>query len=183
MKDEILKLRDEGKTYDEITKILGCSKSTISYHCNNSNRGTHNKIAEDIILGIREYYRTHTLIETSEYFNVSVATVQKYSEKKQIILTTNEKKKRRVESVIKRRKNIKLLAVEHKGGKCIKCGYNKCIGALEFHHLDPKEKDFHLSKGGVTRSWEIIKKELDKCILVCANCHREIHEEMKNTDM
>lgn len=86
----------------------------------------------------------------------------------------------RSESVKKRRDTIKKTLVEYKGGKCEICGYNKCIGALEFHHLDCKEKDFGISAKGYTRSIEINKKEVDKCILVCANCHREIHEKDKN---
>lgn len=66
------------------------------------------------------------------------------------------------------------------GGKCVKCGYNKCLDALEFHHIDPTEKEFHL---GDKRGFSIdkLKKELDKCILVCRNCHTEIHYEMKNS--
>lgn len=73
--------------------------------------------------------------------------------------------------------NNKLKAVEYKGGKCIKCGYDKCINALEFHHINPLEKDINLNTRGLNRkkSFEKQKLELDKCILVCANCHREIH--------
>ena len=78
-------------------------------------------------------------------------------------------------AVQKRRDKLKILAVEYKGGCCQKCGYNKNIAALEFHHLDPSEKDFGIAYRGYTRSWDTVKKELDKCILVCANCHREIH--------
>ncbi len=73
------------------------------------------------------------------------------------------------------RKQMKKWAVEYKGGKCEKCGYNKCLEALDFHHLDPSQKDFILSDRNLILSWQEIKKELDKCILVCANCHREIH--------
>ena len=51
--------------------------------------------------------------------------------------------------------------------------YDKCMSALEFHHLDPKEKDFSISTN--IKSLDLIKKELDKCILLCANCHREEH--------
>lgn len=80
-----------------------------------------------------------------------------------------------VEAVKLRRKKIKEKAVEYKGGKCEICGYNKCIDALEFHHLNPKEKDFGIGEKGYTRSWIKIQEELDKCIMVCANCHREIH--------
>lgn len=79
-----------------------------------------------------------------------------------------------VEAVTKRRHELKIMAVEYKGGKCCKCGYNKCIHALEFHHLERSKKKFGLSGKGLTRSWKKIKKELDKCILVCSNCHKEI---------
>ena len=72
--------------------------------------------------------------------------------------------------------------IEYKGGSCTRCGYNKYQGALDFHHLDPKEKDFnpgHLKK---YKFDDKIKKELDKCILVCSNCHREIHYEIKQKE-
>jgi DNA replicative helicase MCM subunit Mcm2 (Cdc46/Mcm family) len=78
-------------------------------------------------------------------------------------------------AVTARRKKLKKMAIEYKGGKCIFCGYNKCNDALDFHHLDSNKKEFGLSVRGLTRSWEKIKEELDKCILVCANCHRELH--------
>lgn len=70
---------------------------------------------------------------------------------------------------------LKERAVYVLGGKCQCCGYNKCITALEFHHLNPEEKDFSISKIA-NRSWSDIRQELKKCILVCANCHREIHQ-------
>jgi len=76
--------------------------------------------------------------------------------------------------VDKRRKMIKRKAVAFFGGECF-CGYNKCDKVLEFHHLNPGEKDFNLSLRGHSRSWERVKEELIKCIMVCANCHREIH--------
>lgn len=82
-----------------------------------------------------------------------------------------------VEAVTKRRRKVKAMSVEYKGGKCSICGYNKCIDALDFHHLDPKIKEFNPSDNGHTRSWEKQKIELDKCILVCSNCHREIHSQ------
>ncbi len=73
------------------------------------------------------------------------------------------------------RRRTKEKAIEYKGGKCSICGYNTCVAALQFHHLDPKEKEFSLSHDGHARKWETVKQELDKCILVCANCHAEIH--------
>ncbi len=65
--------------------------------------------------------------------------------------------------------------IDYKGGKCEKCGYKKCNSALEFHHLDPSKKDFGISQNGMPRSWEKVQKELDKCILICSNCHKELH--------
>ena len=62
----------------------------------------------------------------------------------------------------------------HYGGKCTKCGYDKNLSALQFHHRNPLEKEWHLgARRGV--NWDDQIKELDKCDLVCANCHCEIH--------
>jgi len=66
------------------------------------------------------------------------------------------------------------MAIEYKGGKCQICGYSKYQGALDLHHIDPREKDFALGQKGYTRSWVKIREELDKCILLCATCHREV---------
>lgn len=72
-----------------------------------------------------------------------------------------------------RRKAHKQWCVDYKGGKCIECGYNKCLAALDFHHLEPHEKEFKFRND--LRSKELIKPELDKCVLLCSNCHREVH--------
>ena len=80
----------------------------------------------------------------------------------------------RSDKVSQRRKKVKVLLVDYKGGKCEKCDYNKCIAALEFHHLDPSKKEFGVSNGN-TMTLEKMKIEVDKCILVCSNCHKEIH--------
>jgi hypothetical protein len=81
-----------------------------------------------------------------------------------------------VERVTKRRKEVKKKLVEALGGECYLCGYNDYIGALAFHHLDPNKKEFGLSDKGNTRSYERQLKELEKCKLVCLNCHAEIHK-------
>ena len=73
------------------------------------------------------------------------------------------------------RLKLKKIALKYKGDKCQICGYNKCSRALQFHHVDPSTKKFDISVKGYTRSWEDVKKELDKCILVCSNYHAEIH--------
>lgn len=78
-------------------------------------------------------------------------------------------------AVSRRRKALRQKALIHKGNKCYFCGYKRYEGALEFHHIDEKTKKFGLSEKGMTRSWAKTKEELNKCILLCANCHRELH--------
>jgi len=93
--------------------------------------------------------------------------------------TYDERKKYIISYVIKRRKQIRLKAIRQLGGRCMKCGYSKYPEVLEFHHKNPKQKDFNVSAKGHCRSWERVKKEIEKCLLLCANCHREIHVEQK----
>ena len=78
-----------------------------------------------------------------------------------------------------RRSKNKKLAIALLGGKCVCCGYNRCYQALDFHHLNFSEKDCclrHLSNV----AWKRIVKELKKCILLCSNCHREVHQRLRN---
>lgn len=76
--------------------------------------------------------------------------------------------------VRRRYKKLKLDAVAYKGGKCERCGYDKCNGAMTFHHTDPSIKDADWNRMRKW-SWEKIKAELDKCEMLCANCHHEEH--------
>ena len=70
-----------------------------------------------------------------------------------------------------------------RGGKCERCGYNKNIAALEFHHKHPEEKEFQIdARKFANTSMETLKKELDKCSILCSNCHREIHYPDLNID-
>lgn len=75
---------------------------------------------------------------------------------------------------VDRFRDYKLKAVEYKGGECESCGYDKCPGSLHFHHRDPSQKD---PKWRQMKNWSFdrVKMELDKCSLLCANCHGEMH--------
>ena len=81
----------------------------------------------------------------------------------------------RAEQVSSLRKAMKKQAVKIKGGKCQKCGYDKCIDALHFHHRNPEEKSFGLSQNGIYHNWKDYLAEIEKCDLLCANCHAEEH--------
>jgi DNA-binding CsgD family transcriptional regulator/DNA-directed RNA polymerase subunit RPC12/RpoP len=80
----------------------------------------------------------------------------------------------RQERVAERRRTVKRILVAEAGGRCARCGYDQCIAALQFHHLDPSTKSFTVSSNGVTRSIERARQEARKCILLCANCHAEV---------
>lgn len=230
MKNKIIKLRNEGKTYNEIAEILNCSKGTISYHCSKLEENREHKernvkvikkiidlreskktydeisselkiskyvvskicrelklvdsrkfgrINEEMILMIRKMYdEIGSSLKVANLLNVSKSTVLKYAEiKNKEKLNENDRKKNNSNGVIDWRRRTKIKLVEYKGGKCEKCEYDKCIDALEFHHLDPIEKDFTIS--GKSWSFDRLKKEVDKCILVCSNCHKEIHFKLK----
>ena len=233
MKEQILNLRKEGKSYNEIKKILNCSKSTISYYCkgdrvdfdfgkelDNSkilevlelrrNDITYEEITKKIDIPIdkvkkicrkngltrikptfkiiptkeeieqmQKYYdEVHSYRKVSKVFTWSKSTVRKYLKLSKLPkLDTETKRKNLIKRVISWRRKIKLQLVEYKGGKCEMCGYDRCIDALSFHHKNPNEKDFTI--GGKSYSFERLKKEVDKCIMVCQNCHIEIHHNLK----
>lgn len=82
------------------------------------------------------------------------------------------------EEALERQRKFKRNCVFYKGGSCQSCGYNKCIGALEFHHRDPSKKDFGFGKRRSYTWSKAVEAELDKCDILCANCHREVHERL-----
>lgn len=77
--------------------------------------------------------------------------------------------------MVESRRRTKQRAVKLLGGRCRGCAKAVPVAAFEFHHLDAGTKDFAISADGVPRRWERIAAELDKCVLLCANCHREVH--------
>jgi len=79
---------------------------------------------------------------------------------------------------VRRYTDKKLRAVNFLGGQCAVCGYKKCNDAFDFHHINPSEKDARVSTL-LKNGWENIEKELEKCTLLCANCHRETHWQWK----
>jgi hypothetical protein len=80
----------------------------------------------------------------------------------------------RAEAVTRRRRSVKRKLVEEAGGRCMVCSYSRCQQALQFHHLDPGSKEFHLGQQGQSRSLARSRAEARKCVLLCANCHAEV---------
>ena len=200
LREEIIILREKGTSYRDIAKLLNCSLSTVSNWIKKSD------ISEDLKkpLPRKNSYqekikdKTTTIPTLSEkqidllkkailiganggdllvFFNIK----SRY-ELKNILNQNNieyEKYTNTVqgyESLRKRRKVVKLLSVAFKGGVCESCGYDRCVKALEFHHLNPEEKEFSISRDITKISWVKLKLELEKCVMLCANCHREKHD-------
>lgn len=213
MKEKIIELRKQGCSYKEIQEQLGCSKSTINFHC--SKMLNHKSIVKEKTKNENDkrkkdskqkkktnkrVKKTKTVTLDKDLSEIDKIAIELYSvnglstnliadifnlELKVVreICYKNAKRKfcnkYAYEQIKNYRQKMKLAAILYKGSKCQKCGYNDNISALEFHHENPNEKEFGISASHV--AWEKMKKELDKCILLCSNCHREEHN--KNMDL
>ena len=98
-----------------------------------------------------------------------------FNNKVGLCVKCNHKISLRAEHVKEWRRRRKQILVDYKGGRCEICGYTRCLAALEFHHINGEDKDFGISSRNII-DIEAYKKEVDKCILLCSNCHREVHD-------
>lgn len=178
LKEKIENLYHKKLNYDQISKELNCSKSTISYHLRDIRLKEKierfewlKSIEKETFKNKVEFIEAYgKLLSTRELIKISRKLFHKQS---------SQFKSNSPEYYRNRRKEIKESLINYKGGKCEKCGYDKCIKALQFHHIDPNKKDFTISKNIKSLKFEDVKKEVDKCILVCANCHAEIHDNVQ----
>jgi len=160
---ETLQKRNELRRY--WMKALGSSSipKAIEKICKDCNK-----------LGLCRWSSSFTQTGNPEYsavcFDCQRIRYKKYSKKnrKKISLSSKEK-----------RKKLKQSYVDYLGGCCVKCGYSKSLRALTFHHKKRSTKEFSLSES-LDWSWQRIKNELDKCNLVCFNCHMELEDEYEN---
>lgn len=89
----------------------------------------------------------------------------------------------RAEQVVRARQRRKEQLVLEAGGRCAMCGYDRCVAALAFHHLDPASKSFTIAQGGVARSLARMREEASKCVLLCANCHAEVEHGVRDVSI
>jgi len=189
MKSSILGLRAEGLTYAEISQRLGCSKGTVSYHC--SKLENHREVVRENRTSARKKTRRYEEIPSPKVPLADWLILEGVSRKDiasalnldypAVLKRAKDLSSKRVKAtsnyagVSRRRAHLKMLAVARLGGCCEVCGYKKSIRALSFHHRDPEGKDFNV--GGTTSiAWNRMRNEIDKCQLLCENCHREIHD-------
>ncbi len=181
--NKIIAYRRELKSYDEIRSILDIGEDKLIKICNlyglNKSSGTFKKKELIEIEVVNFYIESKSLRKTAAYFKVDRTTIRNYISDD--LIKTNKKRqktKTKSQAVIDWRKRSKIRLIEYKGWKCECCGYNKSTSVLQFHHTNPSEKDFTI--GGKSYGFERLKVEVDKCIMVCANCHIEIHDEIRN---
>lgn len=169
--EKIIELRKLGKTYKQICNELNCAMSTVSYHCKLNDLGGHSdRLTDEQKVELQRLYNEiGNLKKVAKIKGHAFETVQKY-----VITKNRTRQVSKSEAVIEWRKRTKIKLIDYKGGKCEICGYDKCLRALQFHHKNPEEKDFQIS--GKSLSFEKLKMEVDKCALVCSNCHSEIHD-------
>ena len=128
------------------------------------NRRYREKHKEKIIAYRKAYYAANT--------EKAIASATTYYEDNRSGITT---------ALVQARTDNKKKAVEMLGGKCAMCGgvFDPCV--YDFHHKDPKEKEVGLAKL-MHRTWDLIEKELVKCVLLCSNCHRVLHHRKDQID-
>lgn len=172
---ELKELISAGLSAYSIAKKLNFSERKVSYWLKKYKLETQHKVARDIIKsssGTSHCFNCKQSKPVSEFYQVIRNGKPAYHS-----YCKDCSKLKAKPGIDKKRIAKKQFAIEYKGGKCSCCGYVDCSAALDFHHLDPSVKESSIADMIHKRSISEndLKKELDKCILVCCRCHREIH--------
>lgn len=163
---ELEALIAEGLTISQIAERLGRSTSTVLYWLRKFGlKTTAHRRHRDAALAALEAGRTRF-----------ISTCRRHGQTEFLVFPTGRSRCARCngDAVARRRRKVKQILVAEAGGRCELCGYDRYVGALQFHHLDPSLKAFALSHEGVTRSLTRSRAEARKCLLLCSNCHAEV---------
>jgi hypothetical protein len=158
MEKELLEeLLSQEKTLSQISEITGKGKTTIRYwialHQLERIKNTNCEVCQALLTGRQRNF-------------CSVKCRMKTTNFKHQVYTCQQARG------LERKKQL----IEIAGGECCDCGYKKNISALEFHHLNPEEKSFNIDLRKCScAKWDRLVEEVKKCVLICANCHRERH--------
>lgn len=171
MKEKYEKLIELGYSTHRMARELGIGQCTIRYWLKKFGLKTNprltcypitNKTVTDKSIRICSQCKEQKAVNTENFYINKKGKVHGWCRSCNDRITLDKQRK------------LKLKSLEYKGGKCVICGYTKCLSALDFHHVDPTKKEFTISQLR-TYSWEKIQKELDKCVCLCKNCHAEVH--------
>ena len=158
MKNKIIELRKSGHSISQISTLLSCAKSTVSYHC--SKMIDHNEIIKDL----NQKRQKQRQIQKKPTYDLN-----KQESKNESYSSFYNKTKRNL---------IRTIIDEITKKTCAVCGYNSGI-PIALHHIDPKTKSFKLSGSNVCKvNIDLILIELKKCINLCPNCHTEVHNQI-----
>jgi transposase-like protein len=163
-RDTLAALVDDGLTTREIAERVGLSQSTVRHWLRKHGLRTHRARRENSG-GVRGIHPDRVTLKCRRH-----GVTEFWLEARGIYRCL----RCRSEAVARRRRRLKEILVSEAGGACTVCGYDRHIGALQFHHRTGEAKKFGLADRGLTRSLEAVRAEAAKCILLCANCHSEV---------
>lgn len=165
--ENLVSLLCNGKSLNDISKETGKSLTTIIYWTNKFDLKPNFKNFKQI--GKKEYGETRFCPKCQK----DCPTTDFFKRRGRLFSSTYCRGCTK-STTLERMINFKKICVEYKGGQCKLCGYNKYYGALEFHHVDPMLKRFNISQVKSYKFSDFVKEELDRCELLCSNCHREV---------
>ena len=167
-KEFLIDCIEKNMSVNQIAKVVGKSANSITYWLKKFGLKTKHKSFKQI--GVVDYGGERCCPKCKKVKPITEFYKRRGKEGASVYCKacTNE------QAVIRQRR-LKQECIDYKGGSCQQCGYDKYNGALEFHHINPNEKDFNVGSLKSYSFTEKLKQELDKCILLCSNCHREVH--------
>ena len=152
----------------ETAKKLGCSQSNVKYWLKKHNIAKKKKLSYDHL----DPKSTKVCSSCQEEKLISLFYLRRDQKN---LVPSSWCKECNTKQVVASQRKIKRQCIEYKGGSCSNCNFNAYDGALEFHHIDPSKKDMEISKIARKKFTEQVRIELDKCLLLCSNCHRMKH--------
>ena len=176
MKKELLETwSNEGKSIADISKLTGKSKTSVRHWLSKYGIKTHGIAGnpqECQVTGDKKECRSCRQLLSFDNFRIRTDRKNKLS----TYCRSCESRR-----LLERERDIKARCVEYRGGICMGCGLTFHNACYDFHHLEPEHKDFNI--GALkSKSFESLKPELDKCALVCVNCHRHAHRLLKRAE-
>jgi transposase len=154
-----------GFSIAEIATEVALSKATVRHWLRRYDLRTRPTVRIETVRSARDRGRAHVIL-----------TCKRHGEGDFVIEGSGYYRccRCRQEQVSNKRRRIKALLVQEAGGRCAVCGYDRCMAALQFHHVDPLQKRLGISAQGLTLALSVARAEAAKCILLCSNCHAEV---------